>query len=168
MIFVPNPPPTSGATTRTLCSGRPKMAANPLRMGIGPCVEIQHVNIPSWASQRGSTPIHDHLLAYDMGRAVENAIWITNGLNKMGRHISWHIVVYERSIFRGCNFEAADDGQWLIFYLDQVKRILSNVAAISYHHCHRFTDIMHSIASKRQLCARLREGSMRHKQRGWL
>src|SRR5579883_81076 len=118
--------------------------------------------------RHGSTPIHDHLLAYDMGRAVENAIWITNGLNKMGRHISWHIVVYERSIFRGCNFEAADDGQWLIFYLDQVKRILSNVAAISYHHCHRFTDIMHSIASKRQLCARLREGSMRHKQRGWL
>src|SRR5438093_1929641 len=37
MAFGPNPPPTSGATTRTLPWGRWNIAARPLRIGMGAC-----------------------------------------------------------------------------------------------------------------------------------
>ena len=40
MIFVPKPPPTSGAITSTWNSGRPNMRASPFLIGSGACVDV--------------------------------------------------------------------------------------------------------------------------------
>ena len=56
MIFVPKPPPTSGATTSTLNSGRPKSPARPFLMGSGACVESQTLSTRRRASHSATTP----------------------------------------------------------------------------------------------------------------
>jgi hypothetical protein len=45
-ILPPNPPPTSGATTRTLCSGMPRVRPSMVRRMCGTCVE-DHIVTPS-------------------------------------------------------------------------------------------------------------------------
>ncbi len=56
--FDPNPPPTSGAITRTFASGMPSTSVYAVRMMCGPCVEVIMVTSPaaltSQSAPRGS------------------------------------------------------------------------------------------------------------------
>src|SRR5438046_1985165 len=56
MPFTPKPPPTSGATTRMRCSGRPSTSARPWRARCGTCVPDQSVSLPSAALQSATPP----------------------------------------------------------------------------------------------------------------
>ena len=50
LSFAPKPPPTSGATTRSLVSEMPQIAARMSRTKCGTCVEVWRVKPPPTAS----------------------------------------------------------------------------------------------------------------------
>ena len=56
LSFEPNPPPTAGAITRSLCSGMPVVAASMILRMWGICVADHTVTSPPWGCGTTATP----------------------------------------------------------------------------------------------------------------
>ena len=57
------------------------------------------------------------------------------------------------------------DRHRFVLHIDQVKRVLGNVAVIRHYQRNRFTDVAYRVSRQGKLRARLRQGSMWHQQR---
>ena len=106
MIFVPKPPPTSGAITSTWNSGRPNMRASPFLMGSGACVDVPHAQ-DAGAVVLGhdaarldgapAAPLDDEALAEDVGARAEGRVGIADALRRSARRGCRDVGVHQRA-----------------------------------------------------------------------
>ena len=155
-ILAPNPPPTSGATTRIASGGSP-IAVKISRASWAFCVDAQTVSLPSLKAAAVARP--------SIGRQATR--WLTMSPSTTTSQPSKIAVVAdvpaapdadvgarvgeqqavagERAVDRGHR------GQHLVVHADQLGRVLALVRAVGEHDRHRLADEPHPVHREQRL-----------------
>jgi len=174
MIFVPKPPPTSGATTSTLNSGSPKSPASPFLMGSGAWVESQTLRLRRRGSHSATTPRASiglpqlRSIASRSRRtrgARERAVGVADRLSEARGAVVRHVGVHARHAGRERRRQIGHDRQRLVLHVDERERVLGDVAALRDDEGHNLADVAHLVDRERPLGPSVRQGRMRDQER---
>ena len=176
--LVPKPPPTAGATTRSLCAGRSSISQSVRWSQCGTWVEAQTVSPPPRTA--GSARIPRGSIGIPAYRGTRMRARTRSGASARARsgspirtwkatptlspHSSWRI----GGARRHGGLHVGNRRKRLVVHVDELERVLRGVWIAGEDHRHRLPDVAHPVVDQRELGRGLQaEPHAGLERRGW-